>query len=426
MMELDVAVVGGGLAGLSAAYVLAREGLGVIVFERGDHPGSKNVTGGRLYLEPIRDLLPDLWEGAPFERWVVKERLTALSDGNAVTLEYQSPSLSGHSATVLRARFDKWLAEKVGQAGAFIVPQKKVTDLLWDGQKVAGVKVGDEEIPAKVVVLCDGVLSPLAERAGLRDPIAPGEVALGFKEVIKLDPEEIDRRFGVKGDQGVAQLFFGEVSKGLFGGGFLYTNRDSLSLGVVVGLREFSQHPRLEVPTLLEEFKAHPCVAPLVEGGELVEYSAHLIPEGLYHKVRALYAGGVLLAGDAAGFALNHGVTVRGMDFAIASGVCAAQAILDASKKGDFSAGSLRAYEERLRSTFVLRDMEAFKGASEVLSKTKRLYDLYPWVLTDLLGEVFRVPREGKERISKVICRHLRSLCLDPGTWRDMWRLRGL
>jgi len=163
-----------------------------------------------------------------------------------------------------------------------------------------------------------------------------------------------------------------------------------------------------------------------VEGGELVEYSAHLIPEGLHRKVRRLYGPGILLAGDAAGFALNHGITVRGMDFAIASGFYAAQTVLEARNKGDFSAESLKTYEEKLRGSFVLREMEAFQRASDALRESRRLYDLYPWLVNKLLGEAFRVPKEGRERLSRVLSRYLRSLLLDPGTWKDIWRLRGL
>ena len=258
---IDVIVVGAGLGGLCAAYALAKEGMGVLVVERGDHPGSKNVTGGRLYLEPVRDFYPELWKDAPFERAVTKERISALTEQDSVTLEFTSPTLQGHSYTVLRSPFDKWLAEKVQAEGAFIIPQKRVTDLLMDGERVSGVIVEGEEIPASVVILADGVLSPLGQRAGLRDAPRAERFAVGFKEIIKLGREEINRRFGVRDGEGVAHLFFGAVTHGIFGGGFLYTNADTVSLGIVVGIEGFRSRLPREMPDILDEFKGRPEVA---------------------------------------------------------------------------------------------------------------------------------------------------------------------
>lgn len=422
---LDAVVVGGGLGGLAAAYTLAKGGLGVILFERGDHPGSKNVTGGRLYLEPVRPLVDDLLDGAPLERQVTKERLTAMTDDSSVTFEFSSQRLKGHSYTVLRAPLDKWLADKVTQAGAFIVPQRKVSDLLWDEGRVVGVMVDDEEIPASVVIIADGVLSPLGEKAGLRRPLQAEMAALGFKEVIKLGQEEIERRFGLCQGEGVAHLFFGSITRGVFGGGFLYTNLETVCLGLVVGIGGFREALPADMPELLEGFKARAEVAPLVEGGELVEYSAHIIPEGAYGLVKRLYGDGVLLVGDAAGFALNHGITVRGMDFALASGVLAAKAVLEAKREGDFSAAALGRYETLLRESFVLKDMERFRRSSEVLA-SKRLYDHYPWAACRLAEGLFRVGGGSKEGLSQTLWRYAKEVLLDPATWGDLWRMRQL
>lgn len=428
MEGLDAVVVGGGLAGLAAAYRLAKDGLGVILFERGDHPGSKSMTGGRLYLEPVRSYLPDLWEEAPLERMVTKERVTAMVEGASVTFEFTSEGLKKprpHSWTILRSSFDRWFGEKVTEAGGFVIPQRKVTDLLKEDGKVVGVVAEGEEIPAQVVILADGVLSPLGEKAGLRDPLEPKYAALGFKEVIRLEQGEIEKRFGLREGEGLAHLFFGSITKGVFGGGFLYTNRESLSLGLVVGIEAFREKLPAEVPELLEEFKARPEVAPLIEGGELVEYSAHLIPEGVQNVVKRLYGDGVLLVGDAAGFALNHGITVRGMDFALASGALAAQAVKEAKERGDFSSGSLARYEELLRDSFVLKDMESFGHTSEVLANG-RFYDRYPYVLCSLAEDLFRVEAGPKERISRTLWRFAKDLLLDFKTWKDLWRMREL
>ncbi|HSQ38513.1 MAG TPA: FAD-dependent oxidoreductase, partial [Acidimicrobiia bacterium] len=281
---MEVVVVGGGPAGLAAACVLAEAGAEVLVVERGDYSGSKNVTGGRLYLEPVRAVLPDLWEDAPFERFVVKERLTMMAPESSLTIELDSGRFRGrppHSATVLRATFDQWLAEKAGEKGAVVVPGYQVDDLLMEGGRVTGIRSADAEVQADVVVAADGVLSFVAEKAGLRPRHDPQQLALGVKEVIELSEEKIQDRFGLQLGEGAAQLFFGSITAGMFGGGFLYTNRRSLSLGLVIGTHALMEHqPPVPPHDLMEALRARPEVAVLIAGGQPVEYSAHSIPEG--------------------------------------------------------------------------------------------------------------------------------------------------
>ncbi|MEJ2304508.1 MAG: FAD-dependent oxidoreductase, partial [Anaerolineales bacterium] len=162
MERVEVIIVGAGLAGLAAAYVLAEAGVEVLVVERGDYPGSKNVTGGRLYLEPVRAYLPDLLDEAPFERQVVKERLTTLTSWSSITVELTSDRFreqQAHSVTLLRATFDQWLAERAGQKGALIVPGYKVDDVWIEEDRVAGIRSNEDVVQADVVVAADGVLS---------------------------------------------------------------------------------------------------------------------------------------------------------------------------------------------------------------------------------------------------------------------------
>lgn len=348
--KIDAVIVGGGLAGLAAAYRLAEAGRQVIVLERGDQPGSKNVTGGRIYVEPIRRLFPVI-EQAPFERHVVKELLTVLDDDSAVQLEYMPGAWRRPpypSYTVLRAKLDNWLSEKVMEQGAFVIPKRRVDDLLWEDGRVAGVRAGGEEIWAHVVIAADGALSFMADKAGLRAALSPRNYAVAVKEVYKLDQKTIDERFGLEDGQGAANLFVGAVTKGLFGGGFLYTNKDTLSLGLVVGMSALmkNQSPA-ETHSLIADFEARPEIVCRIKGGELKEYSAHIISEAGISGVSKLYTGGMLVAGDAAGFALNVGITVRGMEFAIASGVAAADVANEALEKGDTSEAFLAGYETR-------------------------------------------------------------------------------
>ena len=393
MDKVDVIIVGGGLAGLSCAYELADSGMTVIVLERGDFSGSKNVTGGRIYLSPIRDLLPDLWKDAPLERHVTKEILTLMGEANSTTLELYSQRFNQEpypSYTILRAKFDRWFADLVSEKGVFVIPQKNVNDLIKEDGKVIGIRAGDEEIGADCVVAADGILSFLAEKANLRQPFKPQHFALGFKEVIELPSQTIEDRFRLAEGEGAAQLFVGSLTRGVLGGGFLYTNQGSLSLGIVVGIHSLNvREPREEAYKFLDEFKERPEIKNLIKGGNIVEYSAHLITEGGIHIRPKLYTDGMLVVGDAAGLGLNMLVTVRGMEYAMASGVLAGRAIKKAREKNDFSAPSLAYYEQLLKESFIMNEMESFKNSLMVL-KNERLFSKYPQAISDLFEKVMR------------------------------------
>jgi electron transfer flavoprotein-quinone oxidoreductase len=249
MEKIDAVIVGGGLAGLAAAWRLCEAGRQVILLERGDAPGSKNVTGGRIYAAPLRRYLPEVAAEAPFERPVVKEMLSVMDGDASVLVEYGSGAWRREppmSYTVLRATFDNWLAGKVMEKGGFVIPNRRVDDLLWEDGRVAGVRAGDEEIPAHIVIAADGALSFMAQKAGLRPAPKPEDHAVAIKEVYALDPRTIEDRFGLDEGEGAACLFMGAVTKGIFGGGFLYTNKESLSVGIVVGIRALMEQGGLE------------------------------------------------------------------------------------------------------------------------------------------------------------------------------------
>lgn len=426
MDKVEVVVVGGGPAGLAAAWVLAEAGVEVIVVERGDYSGAKNVTGGRLYLGPVRPYLPDLLEDAPFERRVVKERLTMMAPDSSVTAELSSGAYRGDaptSVTVLRATFDQWLAEKVGERGAIVIPGYKVDDLLRENGRVVGIRSADAELGADVVVAADGILSFTAEKAGLRGRHDPSKVAVGVKEVIELPAGQIEARFGVDPGEGAAQLFFGSITGGLFGGGFLYTNRASLSLGLVLGVRALMERqPPIQPHDLVEAFKARPEVEALIAGGRPVEYSAHTIPEGGPQGMPRLVTDGMVVVGDAAGLALNQGVTVRGMDLALVSGALAGRAILRAREQRDFSAAGLASYEEGLKESAAFRDFATFRHVPEVLDNP-RLFGEYPQAVCDTFEKIMAVGAEPKEKMSRTALRTVRRF-LRPRYLGDLWKMR--
>ena len=389
MEKFEVIVVGAGLAGLAAAYTLAGNGVEVVVLERGDYPGAKNVTGGRLYVHPVRDLFPELWEKAPFERFITHEGITLMARERAVSIDYSGNELRRpphQSFSVLRARFDRWLAEQAEGHGAMILTKACVDDVIRIDGKIAGVVAGGDELQADVVLACDGALSLLSEKAGLHPAGSPQNYALGIKEVIALPSSVINDRFQLEGQEGAARLFVGAVTEGLFGGGFLYTNKDSISLGIVIGLEGLTggeQAP--DAPAMLDAFKGRPEIAPLIRNGSTVEYAAHIIPEGGYDGLFPRVGNGILAAGDAAGLALNAGFTVRGMEYALASGYYAAQAVLAARKRGDFSASSLSEYQRLLDESFVMKDFLSFREAPRVMNNP-RFFDHYP----EMAGQILR------------------------------------
>lgn len=419
MEKFDAIIVGAGLAGLAAAYTLAQEGLEVLVLERGDYAGAKNVTGGRLYLNPIRDMFPDLWKKAPLERFIAREEVAIVAKERSLTMSYCGEELRQEpyqSYSILRAKFDRWLAKQAERKGAMLVTKSRVDDVIIDNGQVVGVIAGGEELHADVVIACDGVMSLVAEKAGLRKPGNPRDFAVGFKEVIELDPTVIEDRFGLNGNEGAARLYMGEVTKGKFGGGFLYTNKESLSLGIVVGIKDLTEGEQVQAPSLLDDFKQRPEVASLIRGGQTVEYSAHVIPEGGLKALTKLYGNGILVAGDAAGLSMNIGVTVRGMEYAMASGYLAAQAVLKARETGQYSASQLAVYELLLKDSFVMKDFQNFKDAPAALDNP-RFFTVYPEMVTTMMSELYAVGAGPKERIYPTLKKHL--------TIRELWDMLG-
>lgn len=408
MEKFDVIIIGAGLAGLSAAYTLAQEGLEVLVLERGDYPGAKNVTGGRIYINPVKNLFPDLFADAPFERFIAHEGITIMAEERSIGISYDGNELREkpyQSYTILRSKFDRWLAERAESQGAMLLCKVKVDDVIIENEKVVGVLAAGDELHADIVIACDGVLSLTAEKAGLRQAGIARDYAVGFKEIIQIKPEIINERFNVEEDEGAAKMYMGEVTKGKFGGGFLYTNKDSISLGLVIGIKDLMEG-NIDAPSMLDEFKQRPEITPLIKGGETVEYSAHAIPEGGYKALSSLYADGILVAGDAAGLAMNIGVTVRGMEYAMASGYYAAQAVLKAREKGDFNAETLSVYKTLLEDSFVLRDFKNFQEAPMVLDN-QRFYQHYPELLGNIMKDIYAIPDGSKDRLYPTIKQYL-------------------
>jgi len=398
--KLDAIVVGAGVAGCSAAIRLARGGLEVALIERGSYPGSKNLSGGVLYGRVLEELIPEYWEEAPIERCITGHVVTFLTGEASFSVDFRTREFAGSSCngySVLRAAFDRWMGEKAEEAGVMLVPGTRVDRLVRQGESIVGIVAGEEEMYCNVVIAADGANSILAQEAGLRDRMEPRHLALGIKELIGLPREAIEDRFGVTGDEGVARVLVGSATQGVRGGGFLYTNKDSVSVGVVIQLEDLL-HTDVRPADAIETLLAHPMVQPLVRGGILLEYGAHVIPEAGYRSMPRLATGGMMLVGDAAGLTVNNGLVVRGMDLAIGSGLAAAETALEAKCNNDFSARSLSSYRRKMEESFVLRDMKTFAKAPMFMN-SPRIYEIYPEMLTRVMEAIYRQDAKPKRHI---------------------------
>lgn len=364
--KTQVIVVGAGPAGIACAVTVARAGKEVVLIERGKFSGSKNVFGGAIYAQPTREIFPDFEKTAPLERRNIEHKFAILGENDGTVVSYRKSDTVSYS--VIRGKFDRWMAEEAQKEGVILVEETVVKDLLVEDGCVVGVRTELEEYYADIVVLADGVNSLLAKQMGLRDDIKPEDVALSVKEVFKLPEEVINDRFHVNFEEGCIYEIFGGPMLGMLGLGFLYTNKDSVSIGLGVALNELVENSQRPYE-LLDKLKRHPEIAPLLKGGELLEYSAHLIPEGGYKKIPALFADGVMVCGDASMFVNN--MHWEGTNLAMMSGKYAGETAVIALGKGDFSSQSLSRYQEMLEDSFVIKDLRTYKDLMSLVAGRK-------------------------------------------------------
>ena len=394
--DFDAIVVGAGCAGTVASYELAQAGKSVLLVERGNYAGAKNMTGGRVYSHALRAVFPGFESEAPLERRVAHEKISLLAPDANVTVDFESAQMKEEgcdSYTVLRGPFDQWLASKAEDAGAEAIYGLPVEELLRnEAGAVCGVRVGEDEITSQVVVLCDGVNSLLAAQAVGAPLPPPSAMAVGVKQVIALPAQVItDRSLAASDDEGAAWLFAGDSTHGSFGGGFVYTNKESISIGLVAGIGATIEKGTAPVYQMLEDFKAHPAVAPLIRGGKVVEHSGHMVPEGGLNIMPKLVGDGVLLAGESAMMCVNLGYQVRGMDYAIAAGMHAGRAAASAIDAGDTSEAGLSCYVTALEESFVMKDLRQFRRVPQFMEGFDRMFKGYPELARDAMNKMFVV-----------------------------------
>ena len=332
-----------------------------------------------------------------------------LNKGSLVGVDYWDERLAdpATAVTVLRAKLDAWLGEQCEAAGVTVMPGMHVDELVREGDRIVGIRAGEDALRSQVVVAADGVNSFLCRNAGIRGKEPTKHLAVGVKSVIGLRRAVIEDRFGVAGDEGVAYAVVGDATEGLGGGGFLYTNRESVSVGVVVRLDELEHAAKASASDIHDRFLAHPAIAPLLRGGELLEYGCHLVAEGGRAMVHDLVRPGLVVVGDAAGLTLNTGLTVRGMDLAAGSASAAAKVIHEALEADNTSAERLAAYPAELDEGFVGRDLRTYAKAPTFL-ETRRMYRAYGLVAADVLHGVFDLDTTPRRHLLPTAYRALR------------------
>jgi electron transfer flavoprotein-quinone oxidoreductase len=432
--KFDAVVVGAGPAGTAAALTMAKAGLQVALLERGTKPGSKNVMGGILYNHFLEEIVGDAWKEAPLERPIIEERRWMMTPEAAIGFDYKNlrNRARPHSFSVLRARFDAWFAEQAEKAGAVVVPETVVDRLIVKNSRVVGVGTGrGDDVYADVVIVCEGIGlgAGLLEKTvikgkPLRRKLRPNEVAMAVKEIMQLEPGLIEERFNCEPGEGCTLECFGDSTMGMAGFMFIYTNKDTLSVGGGALLSQFNE--TLRSPNdLMEHFKNHPAVKPLLRGAETVEYLAHLIPEGGYRGIPKVYGPGYLVCGDAA--MLSNPVHREGSNLAMESGRLAAQAVIHAKEVDDFSERRLAEYKGLLDNSWIMADMRKYDGAVPLLEHNPQMLTKYPQVMDRALDEFFRVDGKSKWEKQSNILKMLRKegmVRMGWNTLKALWTMK--
>ena len=418
----DCIIVGAGVAGLAAAMTLARNNMKFLLIEKGEFAGSKNVSGGVIWGSDLAKLVPNYWEeeDAGWERYITQRRLTFLDEQSSFSIDFKSSHFSEKpysGVVVLRSKFDRWLAGKVEDAIAesdypmdsFIATNIKVDEVLMENDKAVGIRTGEEEFHAESVIIAEGVNNLLTRQVGLQDDYVPADhILTGIKEVIRYDQEKLEDRFQLSGLGGMSNEYIGYATDGVEGGGFLYTNRDTISVGLVLGLKDLREKGK-SPHDILNHFKAHPAVHDTIRGGEVVEYSAHVVSSGDKRIMpKELYKDGVLICGEAANLLMNAGKAIQGMDYAMRSGILAAETITDAKEKDDFSASTLKNYRQALDDSFVMKDMNNFQDAVHMLHSPQMFKDV-PNLICDFGRKFFTIDNEPTPKSRKMMAESIKK-----------------
>lgn len=420
--KFDCIIVGGGVAGLAAAMTMARNDMKFLLIEKGEFAGAKNVSGGVLWGSDLAKLVPNYWEekDGGWERFINHRRLTFMDEQSTFSIDFKSSHFNETPYTgvvVLRSKFDRWLAGKVEEAIAesehpmdsFIATNIKVDEVLMEDRKAVGIRTGDEEFHADSVIIAEGANNLLTRQVGLQDDYVPADhILTGIKEVIRYDQEKLEDRFQLNGLSGMSNEFIGYATDGVEGGGFLYTNRDTISIGLVLGLKDLREK-RKSPHDILNHFKAHPVIEDTIKEGEVMEYSAHVVSSGDKRIMpKKLYKDGILICGEAANLLMNAGKAIQGMDYAMRSGILAAETIVEAKRKDDFSAAMLKSYRSKLDKSYIMKDMNRFQDAVHMLHSPEMFKDV-PNLICDFGKKFFTIDNEPTKKSRKLMAESIKE-----------------
>jgi electron-transferring-flavoprotein dehydrogenase len=383
-LDVDVLVVGGGPAGLSAALRLAQlqkqkggEPLAIAVLEKAREAGAHALSGAVLDPSALAQLIPDFKaKGAPIASEVHRDAVYFLTRNSKLPFPIIPPPLRNHGNYIISLnRFVKWLSGLVEAEGIDVFTGFPAVEVSYDGTRVVGVRTGDRgigkhgerkanfepgvDIRAKVTILADGVrgnlTKPLVQRLKLDEGRLPQLYAIAIKELWEVPKDRV-------APGSVTHTLGYPLRAEEFGGGFIYAMPDGLvSLGFVVGLDY--RDPMFDPHIAFQQFKRHPFVAGLLQGGHLVRYGAKALPEGGWYTIPRVYADGVLIAGDAAAFV--NSVRLKGIHLAMRTGMLAAETAFDAVRAGDTSAARLQRYEQSINESEVRRELYAIRNVHQ-------------------------------------------------------------
>jgi electron transfer flavoprotein-quinone oxidoreductase len=293
----------------------------------------------------------------------------------------------------------KWMSNKAVKAGAVLVDEVVVEEILKENGKIVGIRSGPDKIFADYVIDAEGVNRILLEKLGLVEKINPETVALGVKEVIKVGEKNINERFGLDKGEGLAWLLAGDITRGIPGGGFIYTMKDTVSIGLVLHIGkalEAAEKGKLKesIPLLVEKLRLHPFFKKLWKDADVMEYGAHMTIEGgLRFMPKKLYMPGLLVVGDAAGLLLNTGYTIRGVDYAVYSGKLAAETIIEAHNNGGPTEENMAKYEEKIKDSFVYKELVRHRAIEKVM-EDPLFFTKLPALVNRMLAKLYEADYE--------------------------------
>jgi electron-transferring-flavoprotein dehydrogenase len=379
-LEVDVLFVGAGPASLAGAIHLCRlakennREISVMVIDKAGEIGYHGLSGAVMDPRGLNELIPDWKErGAPVESPVTSDALWFLTAGGKFAAPIVPPMMnnSGKYVTSLQ-KLTKWMGEQAETLGADVFPSFPGQELLWDGDRITGVRIGDKGVDkhgkpkgnyepgpdlfAKITVLGEGPRGTLAKQANTRLRLDAGKepqvYACGVKEIWQCAPGS------VRAGRVVHTLGYPLPSE-VFGGGWIYGMAgDILDIGLVTGL-DYAD-PTTDPHNEFQRFKQHPAIRKMLEGGKLLRYGAKAIPEGGLFAMPRLYADGMLLVGDSGGF-LN-GMRLKGIHLAIKSGMLAAETAFEALVAEKTDAQMLAAYEEKFKKSWAFSELRAARN----------------------------------------------------------------